>query len=284
MRRRALLLALAGCADPEPGVWVDVDAGRAAIAVATDGRGSILDPDGRTIPEGDGWAEIRTDGELACTLDTGGRPDCWSLRRGTVDATVPAGPFTAYDVSADTALLVYEDGSARHWPDEVAPLPDGYTWQAVAAGISTEPWSCGVTTSGELRCEGVEDAAPDGPYTDVARDGAVVCALDDAGSAQCFEVADGAWTFLDTLDGPLDDFDYGTGAVCGIGPDAAIACAAIATDAEPTADALTITDGAPTSGAWVAVSVSEVAAFGCAVDTAGERTCWGNTPAQEWAE
>jgi hypothetical protein len=275
---RASLVCLAACADPVPNTWVSVDAGKAALALADTGVASmLLDEDRPGPPTGD-WVEIRTDDYLACALDDAGRPDCWSVRSGEIDSKVPAGPFQAFDVSRSGVLLVYEDGSTTQWPDGVAPLPDGFRWTAVAMGEEvTAAWSCGITAAGDLRCDGVDDAAPDGPYVDLSRAIDTVCGLGEDGVGRCFEPQSG-WSPVATLDGPLALLDSNAYAACGLTSAGAIPCTAWGADGDG------IVAEAPSDGGWIDVSVAEGAAFACAVSGAGERRCWGNAPDAAWTE
>jgi len=272
--RTLLPCLLTGCA-AGPAVVTALDVGDGAVAVAEDGRTGTLGVADGVRMSGD-WSDIQVVNSTACALEAGGRPDCWQVGSDTLLSSVPAGPFDTFSVADGRAVFVFADGSLMHWPQVEHELPTQGPWVSVAAVGAYEtvhPGLCGVDDAGALWCGEATEAAPGGPWNQVSRSGALVCALDSAGAITCFTVAGGAWAEAGALEGPFVSLDTGAaGGVCGRGSDGALQCEGLGDGAADWAALV------PTGSGYDAIALSSDATWGCAI-RGGEPVCFGKAGA-----
>lgn len=224
------------------------------------------------------WQHLGLGEGFVCLQATDGRVTCPGL-----NAALPAEPLTRFSVGAHHACGLRHDATLVCWGADVGRVPDG-AFAAVEVGDTR---TCAVRPDGELVCWAGADtktlALPPGRFRHIVHGRDLTCTLDEAGALACFGRA--YPQYLDDLrpfasPGFYSYFPVRTGRP---GPDATWAAPHL--DAGPFT-ALSLVDESvcalreggilrcfgkviPPAGEFRALSGH------CAVDAAGEATCFG---------
>jgi hypothetical protein len=253
------------------------------------------------------WRQIDVAHEYACAIDTELSIHCWgdeastgypvgSYPDGTTDP--PEGSYTHISTGYNHACAIEEgsrdivcwggcvDGECDSPPGDYISVAAG-GWQRVLSYYYTynRAYTCGVTTTGALRCWGGDDPFEDYPppssgrFTDVWAYGGFACAIDTGGEIHCwgpraddFEPPAGDYEMV-ALSAYQHDREKGSG--CALSTAGGVECWST--------DSSSFWDDAPTSTDWTSISVAAAyvsggghRSFACGIDTAGSLDCWGD--------
>ena len=247
-----------------------------------------------------------------CIENTSGQFQCWLPRTddgGVLPLTIPSDDMLPLehwwmDQYGLGGCGIQASGKAVCWPPEDI---DGFTTYKsnsidyrVQSLSFTDPCLVLIDTDGALHAhfetDGCGALKPTDPYDQphdaydldqvpsgtnwrfVAGGRYHACALDDQGQATCW--GDGPQALEAPTDVQFTELSATSGATCGITTDGHIRCWAGASWDDPwydTGSNYWIPDDVPTSGGWAHVVMGDSSDhFACAIDTAGQVSCFGD--------
>ena len=144
-----------------------------------------------------------------CAIATDGTVACWGPG-GNGETQPPPGTFTALAAGSMFTCGLMTSGALRCW-GRIDPPPAG-TFTAIAAGSSS---ACAIDTDGAVACWGLGGLTLPGRYVQIAMNDRMVCGLTSASRMAC--------SGGDALLGPFSAIAVADTA-CGVRPDGTITC------------------------------------------------------------
>jgi len=136
--------------------YATVSAGGAeACHLLKDGTITCLDsgsPVAKNVPAGK-FTDLRLGVLLnftaACARNAAGLLTCWGEDADPIVTQAPAGPVTAFDMSASSACAIAQGGAVSCWGSQAPAAPTNKDFASV---YSNAPFSCGISSAGAMTC------------------------------------------------------------------------------------------------------------------------------------
>lgn len=241
--------------------------------------------------------------EEACALDANGTPTCWGYtdRDGPLWGT----GLEFVQIEGGSGSCGIRNGGSL-WCNSLSNYPTGDALSKTYTSIAASAYHfCALRTDGELECWGIAEGhddivglsknvdPPAGPFTQIAVGSFHSCALRRDGTAVCW----GAGTTLGVCGvemlaplsyecgqampppGAFTQLALGNLHSCGLRPDGSVECWGVGTRASPCEPGFgsggnpNCGQAMPPAGRFLAVAAGRY--HSCALDDAGEVTCWG---------